>query len=390
MAKKKSTTIECYTLKNGQKRYRFKVYVGIDPLTGKEQRTTRSDFRTKKEAELALARIKLEIDKGTFRKKQVETYQEIYDLWVIQYEKTVEESTFVKTTGIFKNHILPAMGAYKIEKIHVDVCQKHVDEWASKLKNFRMVKAYAAKVLDFAIKRGYIQTNPFTHVDMPAAASKKAIVSDEDKVENFYTREQLVEFLSCLEKESNYKAYAFFRLLAFSGMRKGEAFALTWNDLNFTTNEIRINKALSRGKASKLYVKSTKTGIARTIKMDDKTMAVLKVWKKKQKQDYLALGFNTLQSKQLVFSNELNKHMQPAKTRKWILHVQNKYKLGTITTHGLRHTHCSLLFEAGANLKEVQDRLGHSDVKTTMDIYTHVSQKAKEEAINKFDSFMSI
>ena len=52
--------------------------------------------------------------------------------------------------------------------------------------------------------------------------------------------------------------------------------------------------------------------------------------------------------------------MQPTKTRKWIMHVQEKYKLGTITTHGLRHTHCSLLFEAGASLKEVQDRLGHS------------------------------
>ncbi|WP_153721059.1 site-specific integrase [Sporosarcina cascadiensis] len=390
MAKKKSNTIEPYTLKNGEKRYRFKIYIGIDPLTGKELRTTRSKFKTKKEAELALARIKLEIDKGTFRKKQVETYQEIYDLWVIQYEKTVEESSFVKTTGLFRNHILPAMGEYKIEKIHVDVCQKHVDEWAVKLKRFHMVKAYAAKVLDFAIKRGYIQTNPFTHVDMPTAASKKATVNSEEELENFYTREQLIEFLSCLEKENNYKAYVFFRLLAFSGIRKGEAFALTWNDLNFTTNEIRINKALSRGKASKLYVKSTKTGIARTIKMEEKTMAVLKEWKKKQKQDYLALGFNTLNPKQLVFSNEYNEYMQPTKTRKWILHVQDKYKLGTITTHGLRHTHCSLLFEAGANLKEVQDRLGHSDVKTTMDIYTHVSQKAKEEAINKFDSFMSI
>ncbi|MGE7843077.1 hypothetical protein ACQKNX_20105 [Lysinibacillus sp. NPDC093712] len=65
----------------------------------------------------------------------------------------MEESTYVKTTGVFKNLISPSMGAYKIEKIHVVVCQKHVDECASKLKKFRMVKAYAAKVLDFAIKR---------------------------------------------------------------------------------------------------------------------------------------------------------------------------------------------------------------------------------------------
>lgn len=390
MAKKKSTTVECYPLKDGQKRYRFKIYVGIDPLTGKEQRTTRSNFKTKKEAELALARIKLEIDKGTFRKKQAETFQDIHDLWIKQYEKTVEESTFVKTTEIFRIHILPAMSAYKVNKINADVCQKHVDEWATKLKSYKKVKSYASAVLNFAMKHGYIQTNPFSLVDMPTSIEKKTTFQQEDEAENFYSREQLIEFLSRLEQESNVKSYALFRLLAFSGMRKGEALALTWNDLNFKANEIRINKALSRGKNSQLYVKSTKTGVARTIKMDDKTMAILKDWKKKQKKDYLALGFNTLQPKQLVFSNERNEYLQPTKTRKWIVYIQEKYDLGTITTHGLRHTHCSLLFEAGASLKEVQDRLGHTDVQTTMNIYTHVSMKAKEEAINKFDSFMGI
>lgn len=390
MAKKKVSPIISYKLKNGETLYKFPVYLGVDPLTGKQKRSSRGKFKTRREAELALARIKLDVANGTYQQERPETYQEVYDLWVKQYEKTVEESTFVKTTGVFKNHILPSMGAYKIEKIHVDVCQKHVDEWASKLKKFRMVKAYAAKVLDFAIKRSYIQTNPFAHVDLPVSASKKAIGADEDELENFYTREQLIEFLACLERESNYKAYSLFRLLAFSGMRKGEALALTWNDLNFTTNEVRINKALSRGKDNRLYVKSTKTGVARTIKMDDKTMTILKDWKKKQKLDYLLLGFNTMQPKQLVFNNEQNEYLQPTKTRKWIMYVQNKYKLNTITTHGLRHTHCSLLFEAGASLKEVQDRLGHSDVQTTMNIYAHVTKKAKEEAILKFASYIEM
>lgn len=166
------------------------------------------------------------------------------------------------------------MSDYKVEKINIDVCQKHVDEWANKLKNFRIIKSYAAKVLDFAIKRGYIQTNPFNHVDMPVALKKKQ-ASTEEKKENFYTREELIEFLSCFEKENNVKAYTLFRLLAFSGMRKGEALALTWKDISFTDNEIHINKAISRGKDNQLYVKSTKTGVARTVVMDSHTMAIL-------------------------------------------------------------------------------------------------------------------
>lgn len=73
---------------------------------------------------------------------------------------------------------------------------------------------------------------------------------------------------------------------------------------------------------------------------------------------------------------------------KSIIQVQTKYKLPTITTHGLRHTYCSLLFEAGVGLKEVQVHLGHSDVQTTMFIYTHVTQKAKDEAILKYSNYL--
>ena len=380
--------IKQYKLKNGEIRYEFQVYLGTDEATGKQMRTTRRGFKTKKEAELALARIKLQVASGEFRKERAETFKEVYELWLLQYENTVEQSTFVKTVSLFDNHILPSIGEYKIEKITVDICQKAVNDWAKKLKNISKVKAYASRVFNFAVKRDFVQKNPFDLVELPRKRNKP--LPDETDEKNFYTREQLIEFLSCLEKETNVKAYVLFRLLAFSGMRKGEALALTWRDINFKTKEIRINKALSRGKNSKLYIKSTKTNEARTIKMDEKTMGVLRMWKKKQKEDYFKLGFNTSKPSQLVFSNEKNEFIQPSKTREWILYVQEKYNLKKVTTHGLRHTHCSLLFEAGATLKEVQDRLGHSDIKTTMNIYTHVTKKAQEQAIQKFSSYVNL
>lgn len=241
--------------------------------------------------------------------------------------------------------------------------------------------------MDFAIKRDFIQSNPFALVEMPKRTTTKSI---SDTTENFYTKEQLLKFLECMKQESNFKAYTLFSLLAYSGMRKGEALALIWEDIDFKKNEIRINKALARGKNNVLYIKPTKTGTSRTIKMDTATMSILKEWKKKQKKDYLVLGYNTTKSKQLVFSNEKNDFLQPTKTCKWLEHVLEKYKLPKITTHGFRHTHCSILFEAGASIKEVQDRLGHSDVKTTMDVYAHVSEKAKDDAINKFVNYLGM
>ncbi|MGE7132976.1 tyrosine-type recombinase/integrase [Lysinibacillus xylanilyticus] len=383
MAKKITTPIESYTLANGEKRYKFQIYLGVDPLTSNEKRTTRSGFRTNKDAKLALAKIKLEIADGTFRKIQAETYQDMYDLWIKQYENTVEESTFVKTKGLFKNHILPAMSKYKIDKITVDVCEKHVNEWADKLKKYRVIKSYASKVIDFAIRRGYLKTNPFTLVYMPKI--KKAPIGLVKNVEeNFYTREQLNEFLGYLKEEKNPKVYTFFRLLAYSGIRKGEALALKWNDIDFNKSEIRINKALSKGENSKLYLKTTKTGTTRTVKMDKETIETLALWRKQQRKEYITLGFNTLNEEQLVFSNEKNEFLQPTKTRKWLVRIQEKYNLKRITTHGLRHTHSTLMYEAGIQPKEIQDRLGHSDIKTTMDMYTHLTPETKSDAIQTY------
>ncbi len=386
MTKKNSSPIKSYQNKDGKTLYMFRVFLGTDELTGKAKNTTRRGFKTKKEAELALARIKLQVSEGTYKQRSAETYQEVYDLWITQYEKTVEESTFVKTVGYFKNHILPAMGTYRIEKITIAICQKHYNEWAAKVQKARTIKSYAKKVLDFAIVHGLIQTNPFTHVE--TKIKKSFAEATEQEHENFYTKDELILFLDHAKEHLDYKAYAVLRLIAYTGMRKSEALALTWNDVNFIENELTINKAIGRGKQTKLYLKTTKTGKPRTIKLDDTTLSNLKEWNKLQKQQYIKLGINTMKKNQLIFSNTKNGFLQPVQVQKWMYSVQNKYQFKRVSPHGLRHTHCSLLFEAGASIKEVQDRLGHSDVKTTLDIYTHVTKKAKEGAIQKFVSYL--
>lgn len=386
LSQKKQLPIQSYQ-KNGAIYYRFKIYLGVDPLTGKEKRTTRSGFKTLKEAELEYSRMQIQVADGTYFKNTVETYQDVYDLWVEQYKNTVEESTLLKTLSIFKNHILPAMGTYRISKITVEICQRHLNEWFKKLQSFRKVKAYASKIFDFAIKRNYVQSNPFNLVEMPKSL-KRDFDSDEEEFENYYTADQLLTLLQCFEKEGNLKVTTLFRLLAYSGMHKGEALALQWKDINFKDNEIRINKAIARGTTNNLYVKGTKNGVNRTIAMDETTMQMLQAWKKEQRKFYLERGINTMNKTQLVFSTLDNKHLQPTKTREWLVRILKKYKLPKITTHGLRHTHCSLLFEAGVSIKQVQDRLGHTDVKTTMDIYAHVTHTSQLEAIEKLSKHL--
>ncbi|MBD8033815.1 site-specific integrase [Solibacillus merdavium] len=233
------SSIKSYKNKKGETLYMFRVYLGINELTGKPDNTTRRGFKTKREAEHALTKIKFEVSQGTYKSSRAETFQDVYDLWIIQYEKTVEESTFVKTIGYFKNHILPSMGNYRIEKITIAICQKHFDEWAGKVKKARTIKAYAKKVLDFAIVHGYLATNPFTHVETKVKQTYSEPVNEEDA--NFYTKEELTTFLNYAELHLDYKAYTLLRLISYTGMRKSEALALTWNDLNLVDNELRLS-----------------------------------------------------------------------------------------------------------------------------------------------------
>ncbi len=386
MIKKKHSPIKGYLDKSGKNLYMFRVYLGIDELTGKPKNTTRRGFKSRKEAELALAKIKVQVSEGTYKSSKTETFQDVYNLWITQYEKTAEESTFVKTIGYFKNHILPSMGDYRIEKITIAICQKHYDEWAIKVKKARTIKSYAAKVFDFAIVHGYIQSNPFAYVETKVKQSFVDPINEED--ENFYTKEELCTFLDYAALHLDYKAYTLLRLISYTGMRKSEALALTWNDVYLNKGDLTINKAIGRGKNAKLYKKSTKTGRSRIIKIDSSTIEILGEWKKQQEQLYSQLGFNTTIKDQLIFSNKTNTYIQPGQVQKWMYSVQNEYSLKHVSPHGLRHSHCSLLFEAGASIKEVQDRLGHSDVKTTLDIYTHVTKKAKEGVIQKFVDYL--
>lgn len=378
-----------YTKKDGSTAWMFKTYLGVDALTGKEIRTTKRGFSTKKEAKFELSKLLLDVKKNGFGQQKKTLYSDFYKLWFAQYKNTVRESTWVKTEELFRLHILPQFGGMYIDKINVLLCQKIINNWF-KLTVARCprLKSYSSNVFEYAMSLGIISSNPMASVKIP----KKKGTIEKEEVPNFYEREELITFLNHVRDDQDTHIYVFFRLLAFSGFRKGEALALTWDDINFTDNTISITKTLTAGVNNRPFINSPKTKKSiRTISMDLQTMAILKKWRTSQKIVLLQFGHNTISKNQLVFStHRYNSYYTPGTPRKWMLETVKEYNLKQITIHGFRHTHCSLLFEAGASIKEVQERLGHSDIKTTMNVYAHVSKKNKEETALKFAQFMNI
>jgi len=372
--KEQDIRIKEYVKKNGEKAYMFKLYLGIDQDTKKPIRTTRRGFRTQREARLAIADLELNgLSKPESEPQMIHTYEQIYNLWYEEYKTTVKASTLLKTERVFKNHILPAFGNKPIQDIKPMDAQNQMNIWHKKLVRASMVMNYAGLVFDYAIRMQLINMNPTKVIKKPVR--KESVREDKDM--NFYDKDELKKFMAALENNNNFRAFVYFRLLAFTGMRKGESLALKWSDIDLEKQTLYINKAVSRS-ATGLYIQTPKTPSSiRRISIDDKTVSILQEYKKESPDG-------------LVFQSEDGGILSPAKPRKWYLtamkNLPDDFK--QISIHGFRHTHASLLFEAGASIKDVQSRLGHSDIQTTMDVYTHVSKTAKEQLANRFNNYV--
>lgn len=379
--------IQKYIDKYGNNRYMFQLYLGIDPQTGNKKKTRRRGFKTKKEATLALSRLTLELEnKSSLPVENNILFSEVYSEWYEQYTNTVRESTWNRTAGMFDNHILPEFGNKRIRTITIAQCQKALNKWFKAVsRNYKRWYNYVIQVFDFALKRGYIERNVAKLVTMP-----KKVEQSGDKPLNFWSRDELQHFFNCMDAKQELEKFTLFRVLAFTGIRRGECLALTWNDVDFSNSTMRINKTLTQGKNGKQIIQAPKTAHGRrTIDLDPETLSFLKKWRKHQRQYYLMLGFNTLHEDQLIFANSKNKYKSLNTPAKWLSKIIKDHDLKLITIHGFRHTHASALFSAGASIKEVQIRLGHSDVQTTLNIYTHVTKEQNKEAVQKLANYLN-
>lgn len=380
--------IEEYTTpKTGKKQYKLAMYAGKDE-NGKSI-LIRKKRLTKKQALELYYKYKMQIASGEYKPVEHKRmhFKELFSMWVKIYADTVEESTLATTSNIFNNHILPVLGNIYVDKLTVTKCQKVAQEWRQEApRTFKRYIRYVNNVLDYGVNLELLASNPMRKIVRPKV--KRQV---KKQFNDFYNKEELATFLNDCKACKSTKIFTFFRVLSYSGMRKEEILALTWNDIDFHKNTISINKALKMGLKNRLYVDTTKTADSvRVLNMDSQTMNYLREWKKVQLKELFQIGINALNNQtQLVFSNSNNSYIHPSKPREWNMSICKKYNLRFIKIHGFRHTHVSLLFRAGVTPKEVQKRLGHKKIETTLDIYTHVYEDESTEAIDKLANFMS-
>ena len=386
------TRIKEINLKNGEKRYEFNVYLGIDKVTGKKKRTTRR-FKKKREAEIELRRLQLQGLENSTQNIHKYTYKDVYLMWIENHSTEIRGTTLASKESKFNKRILPKFGRMLIKDITRVYCQEVVNEWSKEMKAYNDYVIQARLVFNYAMKLELIDKNPMDYITLPSRREEKVFVEQSRK---FLTKEELKQFMIYLDEENKTQNTCLFRLLAFTGMRKGEVLALHWSDINFVNKDLLVKKTLSKVRNQHVLQPPKTRESHRWIDIDNQTIDKLLQWKEEQKQQYKEYGFMIANDhEQPIFAtyhtrlNEM-KYMRVSTPNDKLESFFKRHKdLHQIHVHGFRHTHASLLFESGATLKEVQTRLGHSDIKTTMDIYTHITQSSREKLADKFNRYVN-
>lgn len=359
--------------KNGKTYYGFYVYIGTDPETGKRKRTNRRGFERKKDAEIAYARLRNGIDTKVQKER---TFQEVYDDWMAIYRTRIKASSYYKISTMFRLHILPEFGDLKINRITPAQIERFVLSRYAVSSQFKEEKNYTAMVFRYAVKHGDLTDDPTLRITTP----KRRPRLQSEKDENFYTPEQLNTFLQKCKEDLPLQWYAFFRLMAYTGMRRGEMLALTWADIDLKNGFVEVSKTLTRGESG-LIVDTPKTTTSfDRIAVDPETVEIMRAYRE---------ATRVRGGADLVFPNGKGRHMSLTTPIKYMNLIITRYGLKRITPHGLRHTHCYILFLTGATLKDVQARMRHANPTTTLRIYAHTTTARQREIADRFSSALN-
>ena len=382
-----------YIYKRGNK-WAYRAYAGKDPVTGKDKQVSKSGFLTKKDAQLAAALFERQFHSGEYIERSKITFEAICNDWLKHYLSQGAKESSHRARRIALTHIINEFGQVPIQKIMKKEYQDTIDNLANKFSTnyVSSIHTSANMVFEYAHENKLIKEVPSKGIKLP---KKKKTVSDleqgEDIIGKFLEKEELEEFLTVAKNEGLEGDLLTFTMLAYTGMRIGEMIALKWSDIDFENYTLRIYKTYYNPTNNKtkyqLLTPKTESSI-RTITIDPILIDLLQLHRHEQDHTKEANGPFYHDNGFIFATNE----GYPKTIKHISIRMQRLLKKTSIekhvTPHSFRHTHTSLLIEAGVHIKEIQERLGHSDINTTMDIYAHMTKNIKKEASTKFSNLM--
>lgn len=370
--------------KRGKDAYRLTVCIGTD-FKGEPIRYRKTvHCKTDKQADKELAKFYAACEAGDVSKSYNARVSAFCDLYIDKYGKIkLEKTTLAGYRSVIKIHIKPILGDFYLSKIR----RIQVQEWVNYLHEDKELSPKSVKnifsvldgIMTTAIKWGYIATNPCDYIDLPPLRKKEA---------DFYNREETLALLKALEAvpedELKFKVGVEFALLC--GYRKSEIMGLDWDVIDFEKGTAKVVKKrvciIGEGVIEGVP-KTSKS--ARTTTMPQELIDDLKRLRLQQKKQKLLIGSKWVDSG-AVLINGFGGQLYPPAMAEWFSSFLEANNLRHISLHKLRHTHASLLAYLGTDVKNVSERLGHSQPSTTLNIYTHLFVDTDREIADQISS----
>lgn len=361
---------------------KWSYYFTIGVVDGKRKIKEKGGFRTKKEAQTALREAIADFEtQGFVQQKSDYTLFEFIEYWYNTVAKTyLKPTTLELYNSIIRMHLKDEIGHIKLDKITPTLLQNFLSQKQQNgLTNgsIQNIKKVLNNSLKLAVKQGYIKANPLSSVEIrnKRNSKEKRILTTE-------------EITMVLAEVRNTKFYPPYLIALHTGMRLGEILALTWDDIDFDANRIFINKALIVHSENQLSLSTPKTQSSnRDVLITNQLRNELLRWQNTQSLILQNINSSILEKK-FICTDVNGKPLNPRYVSSYTSKLAKRMNI-SFTFHDFRHTHATILLESGVNAKIVQERLGHSNISTTLGTYTHVTKIGEEEAVAKLQQHFS-
>lgn len=376
----------CRKLKNGK--WSCTVDATSDPLTGKRRQVTRRGD-TKKEA---MQRAnKAADDLSSQRQVKKKLVHEVYEEWLDVYGETVKASS-VRAREVALTAFLNRHGKHFIGKMQAkDIQDFLIDERDRGLsKNFLSSMRTALNLLfTFALKHDYIEKNIIKDSVIPKAFKRP---NDYGVKKKYLEEDEIQYFLKGVKASERRNTYPLALMMLSTGLRIGEALSLTWEDIDLEKKTLEVKKTLLQlpsGVGGFEFSTPKTMDSNRTVSFNDELASELKKMKVQYYKEKL-IGLRDPKSEwcDLEFTG---RNQQPVRSSTINLVFNKIYKAygieGISGSHVLRHTHITMLVEAGVELPIIMERVGHSNINVTLEIYTHITKKMQEKSDEKINDY---
>ena len=366
-------------------RYQTKIYLGLDESNKKKYKYLYAS--SEKELRRLESELLSKLNKGIDIVTADDTYQQWLDRLKAVKETELTESeydTFVARASYFSkkfgNTPLNEIGQQAVQPVINEVfkCNPTTHKPSAKRTVERYLSA-ASAVFEYAIENRAVDFNPCRYVKIPKAAKtneRRALTQEERKwVEEMPHRAQLPAML-----------------MMYSGLRKGEVTALLWSDIDFKNHTITVSKSYDF-KQGRIKEPKTASGV-RVVSVPGKLIDYLKMQPKKgiyvvTTKSGRMMTLNAWKSLWESYMLELNfRYGKTTEKRERHDPRGQIMAIEPFTMHCLRHTFCTIMYEAGIDVLTAKEQMGHNDVKTTLAIYTHLDKVYKKKNISKLDEYL--